>query len=256
MSVASSGAFHSVKAHSPCPAYRPRLERARSHLLRQLPDMVKLCTVRGLKWIMSMWCGAGSIGRTLGNILHGRLRSFQGSLVWALLQAVDLAKEFGLSTNLPPVILSLIGAGTVYAVLYLIFRRWIWRMPIVAGWLKVADLSGTWICEGHPFPRPDSLAVDWQGTMTITQDWDKVRIHLDAGLSKSNSDVAGLVSDAIEGFVLLYSYRNEPKPGQTELSAHRGFAKLIFAKDLKTGTGDYFNGDGRHSSGTLTLRRQ
>lgn len=199
----------------------------------------------------------GGVNRAdIGKYLARMASVISGLLVWALLQAVDLAEQFGLSTNLPPVVLSLIGAGTVYTVLYLIFRRWIWRMQLVAGWLKVADLSGTWICEGHPFPRSDSLAVDWQGTMTITQDWDKVRIHLDSGFSKSNSDVAGLVSDAIEGFVLLYSYRNEPKPGQTELSAHRGFAKLIFAKDLETGKGDYFNGDGRHSSGTLTLRRQ
>ncbi|SOO21375.1 Putative pancortin-3 (fragment) [Xanthomonas citri pv. fuscans] len=92
--------------------------------------------------------------------------------------------------------------------------------------------------------------------MTITQDWDRVRIHLDAGLSKSNSDVAGLVSDPIEGFVLLYSYRNEPKAGETQLNAHRGFARLVFAKDMKSGNGDYFTGDGRHSSGNFTLRKQ
>ncbi|ARQ89207.1 hypothetical protein [Stenotrophomonas maltophilia] len=199
----------------------------------------------------------GGVNRAqIGKYLARTASMVSGLLVWALLEAVDLAKGLGLGANLPPVILSLVGAGTVYTVLYLIFRRWMWRVPLVAGWLKVADLSGTWICEGHPFPRPDSLAIDWQGTMTITQDWDKVRIHLDAGLSKSNSDVAGLVSDPIEGFVLLYSYRNDPKPGHTELNAHRGFAKLVFSKDLKSGKGDYFNGDGRHSSGTLTLRRQ
>jgi len=123
----------------------------------------------------------GGVNRAdIGKYLTRTASVVSGLLVWVLLQAVDLAKQFGLSTNLPPVALSLIGAGTVYAVLYLIFRRWIWRMPLVANWLKVADLSGIWICEGHPFPRADSLAVDWQGTMTITQDWDKVRIHLDA----------------------------------------------------------------------------
>ncbi|WP_249453436.1 hypothetical protein [Xanthomonas arboricola] len=199
----------------------------------------------------------GGINRAqIGKYLARTASIVSGLLVWTLLQAVDIAKGLGLSANLPPVVLSLLGAGTVYAVLYLIFRRWIWRIPLVMQWLKVADLSGTWICEGNPFPRPDSHAVNWTGTMTITQDWDRVRIHLDAGLSKSNSDVAGLVSDPIEGFVLLYSYRNEPKAGETQLNAHRGFARLVFAKDMKSGNGDYFTGDGRHSSGNFTLRKQ
>ncbi|MEA9562236.1 hypothetical protein MUG10_01895 [Xanthomonas prunicola] len=199
----------------------------------------------------------GGINRAqIGKYLARTASIVSGLLVWTLLQAVDIAKGLGLSANLPPVVLSLLGAGTVYAVLYLIFRRWIWRIPLVMQWLKVADLSGTWICEGHPFPRPDSHAVNWKGTMTITQDWDRVRIHLDAGLSKSNSDVAGLVSDPIEGFVLLYSYRNEPKAGEIQLNAHRGFARLVFAKDMKSGNGDYFTGDGRHSSGNFTLRKQ
>lgn len=198
----------------------------------------------------------GGVNRAqIGKYLARTASIVSGLLVWALLQAVDIAKTLGLSANLPPVALSLLGAGTVYAVLYLIFRRWIWRVPVVMRWLKVADLSGTWVCEGKPFPRTDSLAVDWHGTMTITQDWDKVRIHLDAGLSKSNSDVAGVACDPVEGFVLVYSYRNEPKAGQTVLSSHRGFAKIVFAKDLRSGRGDYFTGDGRHSSGTLALRR-
>ncbi|MBB5879646.1 hypothetical protein GGR74_000794 [Xanthomonas arboricola] len=135
----------------------------------------------------------GGVNRAqIGKYLARTASAVSGLLVWILLQAVDIAKGLGLSTNLPPVVLSLLGAGAVYAILYVIFRRWIWRMPFVARWLKVADLSGTWICEGHPFPRPDSLAIDWEGRMTITQDWDKLRIHLDAGFSKSNSDVAGL----------------------------------------------------------------
>ena len=68
MSLASFGAFQSVKAHSPCPGYPLRLESARSHLLRQFPDIVRLGTVGGLKWTMSMWCGAALIGRTLASI--------------------------------------------------------------------------------------------------------------------------------------------------------------------------------------------
>lgn len=198
----------------------------------------------------------GGINRAkVGKYLTHTASIVSGLLVWLLLGLVDVARAMGISVNLPPVVLSLVGAGTVYAVLYFIFRKWIWRIPWVTSWLKVADLSGTWHCHGSPFQRPDTKATPWQGTLTITQDWDRFRVHLKTAQSASNSIVAALTTDAIEGFVLLYSYKNDPKPGEDELSAHRGFARLVFDKDLQSAEGDYFNGDGRHSSGTMTLRR-
>lgn len=198
----------------------------------------------------------GGVNRAqVGRYLTRTASVVSGILVWALLQAVDIAKGLGLGVNLPPVVLSLLGAGTVYAGLYFLFRKRIWRLPWVMRWLKVVNLSGVWDCEGSPFVRPDSKATPWKATVTITQDWDRFRIHLKTAQSASNSIVAALTTDPIEGYVLLYSYRNEPKPGEAELSVHRGFAKLVFDKELKRAEGDYFNGDGRHSSGTMILRR-
>lgn len=198
----------------------------------------------------------GGINRArVGKYLTHTASIVSGLLVWLLLGLVDIARVAGVNVNLPPVVLSLVGAGSVYAALYFIFRKWIWRIPWVTRWLKVADLAGTWHCDGTPFPRSDTLAMPWKGTLTITQDWDRFRVHLKTAQSASNSIVAAVTTDAIEGFVLLYSYRNEPKPGEDDLFPHRGFARLVFDKDLRTAEGDYFNGDGRHSSGTMTLRR-
>lgn len=198
----------------------------------------------------------GGINRArVGKYLTHTASIVSGLLVWLLLGLIDVAHAMGIGVNLPPVVLSLVGAGTVYAVLYFIFRKWIWRLPWITRWLKVANLAGTWHCDGSPFKRPDTQAIPWTGTLTITQDWDRFRVHLRTAQSASNSIVAALTMDAIEGFVLLYSYKNEPKPGEDELSAHRGFARLVFDKDLQNAEGDYFNGDGRHSSGTMTLRR-
>jgi len=198
----------------------------------------------------------GGINRArVGKYLTHTASAVSGLLVWLLLGAVNIAHAMGISVNLPPVVLSLVGAGTVYAVLYFLFRKWIWRFPWVLRWLKVANLAGTWDCDGLPFQRPDSQAKAWKGTITITQDWDRFRVHLQTAQSASNSIVAALTTDPIEGFVLLYSYRNDPKPGEQELRAHRGFASFVFDKNLKSAKGDYFNGDGRHSSGTMVLRR-
>jgi hypothetical protein len=198
----------------------------------------------------------GGINRAqVGKYLTHTASVVSGLLVWLLLGLVDIAHAMGVGVNLPPVVLSLVGASTVYAALYLLFRRWMWRLPWIMHWLKVANLAGIWHCDGSPFPRPGSPATAWEGTVTITQDWDRFRVHLKTAQSVSNSIVAALTTDPVEGYVLLYSYRNEPKPGEDELSAHRGFARLVFDKDLQRAEGDYFNGDGRHSSGTMTFRR-
>jgi hypothetical protein len=198
----------------------------------------------------------GGINRArVGKYLTHTASFVSGLLVWLLLWAVNIAQVLGWNANIPPVVLSLVGAGTVYAVLYFMFRKWIWRIPWVTQWLKVANLAGTWHCDGTPFLRPGSLGQPWAGTLTITQDWDRFRVHLQTAQSASNSIVAALTTDPIEGIVLLYSYRNEPKPGEDELRPHRGFARLTFDKGLQSAEGDYFNGDGRHSSGTMSLRR-
>lgn len=198
----------------------------------------------------------GGINRArVGKYLTHTASVVSGALVWLLLGLVNIAHAMGIGANLPPVVLSLVGAGAVYAALYWIFRKWVWRLPWIMRWLKVADLAGTWHCDGSPFERPGSLATAWKGVLTITQDWDRFRVHLKTAQSASNSLVAALTTDPIEGFVLLYSYRNEPRPGEDELSAHRGFASLVFDKGMQKAEGDYFNGDGRHSSGKMILRR-
>lgn len=198
----------------------------------------------------------GGINRArIGKYLAHTASAVSAVLVWLLLGAVNVANKLGVGVNLPPVVLSFVGAGSVYAGLYFVLRRWVWRHPWVMPLLKVANLAGTWHCDGTPFARPDSPAVPWTAKVTITQDFDRFRIHLKTAQSASNSIVAALTCDPIEGFVLLYSYRNEPRPGEIDLAVHRGFAKLTFDKDLRHAEGDYFNGDGRHTSGSMKLRK-
>jgi len=53
----------------------------------------------------------------------------------------------------------------------------------------------------------------------------------------------------------MYHYKNQPRLNAPELSAHHGFAELTFLADGRTASGEYFNGRGRNSFGTMTLRR-
>jgi hypothetical protein len=190
-----------------------------------------------------------SIGRWISVISAG----LSGALVFLLLSAVDLAKALGLNVNLPPTFLSLVGAGAVYGVLFWLFDRYLWRIGPVAKLLKVPDLSGTWQCEGIPLDK--GKAVPWQGEMHIVQSWDRIRVHLKTEQSTSDSLAAALQHDAAEGYRLFYHYRNQPRVGSAKLAAHHGFAELIFAEDGQTATGDYFNGRGRNTFGTISICR-
>lgn len=190
-----------------------------------------------------------SIGRWI-SVISAAISS---ALVFLLLSAVDLAKAWSLNVNVPPTFLSLVGAGAVYGVLFWFFDRYLWRIGPVAKLLKVPDLSGKWHCEGTPLDG--GKAVSWHGEMRIVQSWDRIRVHLKTDQSTSDSLAAALQHDAAEGYRLFYHYRNQPRVGSPKMAAHHGFAELIFAEHKKSATGDYFNGRGRNTFGTLKISR-
>jgi hypothetical protein len=177
-------------------------------------------------------------------------------IVFLLLSAVDIAKKYNISVNIPPVVLSLVGAGSVFVALYSIFDRFLWRLPGFATLLRVPDLSGDWHCDGQTLNPDKSPSYIWQGTITIAQSWDKIRLRLATASSASDSVAAAIAYDSIDGYHLLYHYRNTPAITSTDLAAHRGFAELNFSKDLRSATGEYFNGSGRFTFGTMRLRKK
>ncbi len=191
------------------------------------------------------------VGRFLGIVSA----VVSGGIVFALLWGVDLARSMGWAVNLPPSVLSLVGAGVVFTVLTWLVNRHAWRWPLVKGVLKVPDLSGEWTCVGHTIGTASNAEYDWNGKITIIQSWDKIRIRLKTNTSASNSKSAALVKDEAEGWRVFYSYSNDPRIGETELTAHRGFAEIVFDKDLKIGDGEYFNGHGRYTFGTMKLEK-
>lgn len=191
----------------------------------------------------------------------GRLMSFaasaiSGALVFALLTTVDLAKKFGLNVNVPPTLLSLLGAGAVFGLLYWVLNKWAWKWPGIGLALKVPDISGTWDCVGKTLKDDGSTKYEWQAEVIIVQSWDKLRIRLATKTSGSSSISAALAHDSVDGFVLLYHYRNDPNVGASGLAPHMGCSVMTIAKDLQSATGDYFNGRGRISFGTLNWKKR
>ena len=198
----------------------------------------------------------GGINRAkVGRYLALLAATVSASIVFLMLSAIDLAKRYGIPVNLPPALLSLVGAGTIFTVLYWIFDRYAWRWRYLGNLLKVPDLRGEWTCVGRSLQPGQSFGRDWTGTLTISQSWDKLRVRLKTHQSGSNSISAALIHDEIDGYVLLYHYKNDPNIVVPDLTSHRGFAELTFAKDCRSAGGDYFNGRGRVTFGTMRLTR-
>lgn len=190
---------------------------------------------------------------SVGRWIQIAAAAISGGIVFVLLSAVDLAERFGLNVNLPPMVLSLAGAGTVYLGLYWLFNHHLWKHPRISRLLKVPHLAGKWKCGGVTLEKEPH--IQWEGIITIIQSWDKLRVRLDTAQSGSDSITAALVHDEAVGYRLMYHYANRPRIGETHLSAHHGFAELVFSHDCSTATGEYFNGRGRNTWGSMTLER-
>lgn len=198
----------------------------------------------------------GANRANIGRLLSFAASTISGALVFTLLSVVDLAKKFGWNVNVPPTFLSLMGAGTVFGFLYWLLNKWAWKWPVIGLALKVPDISGTWDCVGKTLDSDGSTKYEWQAEVTIVQSWDKLRVRLVTKMSGSSSISAALAHDNVDGFVLLYHYRNDPKAGAVGLVSHAGCSVMTIAKDLKSATGDYFNGRGRMTFGTMNWTKR
>lgn len=177
------------------------------------------------------------------------------AIVFVLLAAVNLIQKLGLPATLTPSVMSLVGAGAVFGALYWIFNRFAWRWPLIKAAVKVPNIAGEWKCKGTTINPDGSVAYEWRGTVKIYQRWDKIRVRMSTPQSGSNSVAAALVCDDADGYRLLYHYRNDPKIEEVALKSHVGFCDINFATDLKTADGEYFNGRGRNTFGSMHLTR-
>jgi len=191
---------------------------------------------------------------SIGKTISGVASAVSGVATFIVLAADDLAKKLGWNHNVPPLVLSLIGAGAVYALLYWMFDKYAWKWKIITFWLKVPDVSGIWGCDGQSLNQLGNGSSAWTGSIKISQSWDRLRVTLQTADSISYSLNAALIHD-VDGATLIYNYSNTPTITRGDLSAHKGFTQLNFAPDLKTATGEYFNGHGRFTYGTMALVR-
>ena len=192
----------------------------------------------------------------VGHLIGAVAATASSALVAIVFVLAGLSERIGLSGRISPVVLVWISAGSIYAVLYWIFDEHLWRWRRVAKALRVPDLSGDWLCTGQTINPDKTVGHQWSGRLTIVQSWDRLCVRLKTAQSESKSITASLLKDDSSGFRLMYSYRNDPGIEQADLASHLGHSEILFSNDLHSGAGEYFNGHGRYTFGTLSLVRK
>jgi hypothetical protein len=191
-----------------------------------------------------------TVGRYLGTVAA----AIAAGSAAAAAAISGIATSFGLPAWVQAVIVLPISASMAYTGVYWLFNRYGWKRA--SQFLQFPDIDGIWDCDGRTIADDGSEKEKWRGEVTISQSWEKISVDLKTQKSGSYSISAALLPKADGSWLLLYSYRNEPRAGEPELHAHLGYCELRFSKGLQEAEGDYFNARGRSTSGRMNLTRR
>ncbi|HHB2168546.1 TPA: hypothetical protein ACOQ6R_002687 [Bacillus cereus] len=146
----------------------------------------------------------------------------------------------------------------LFAILYFLFNKYIWKFKICKKFLCIPDLNGEWKCIGLSNNIDLQKQFDWTGEIKIIQTWDKICIAMgNGGSSKSKSITAAIKYFEGVGYRLSYNYENTPEVyADSDMRKHDGFCVLTFNEDNKKAEGYYFNNiKDRKSYGKMNLER-
>lgn len=145
----------------------------------------------------------------------------------------------------------------LFAGLYFLFDKYLWKISWLRKVLLVPDLNGKWRCNGHTnLKNAEQVDYDWNATVSITQSWSKMLIHLNTSQSESKSISASIYHEAGVGYRLLYQYNNKPNANELDLNNHSGSAELLFTEDTVSASGSYYTDRHRTTVGTMILERE
>jgi hypothetical protein len=123
------------------------------------------------------------------------------------------------------------------------------------GLVEVPNLAGEW--DGLGKSSYDQFATERAYTVKIEQTWTRISIRLQSATSESATLVAALLLHSVEGEVLSYQYRNEPRADAVStMQTHLGTSWLTISDEGRTLVGRYYSGRGRQNHGSVQLRRR
>jgi hypothetical protein len=145
----------------------------------------------------------------------------------------------------------------IYAILYYIFSKWIWRLPILQGWLiPFPNLQGTWkgtLQTTWKDPKTNKVPSPITLLLVIKQSFDEISCIMHTEESSSISNAALLSQDNNGIICLSYNYTNKPDAAIRERSAvHDGAALLtVISKPERLLKGEYWTN--RKTTGSIEL---
>lgn len=168
-----------------------------------------------------------------------------------------LGSTYGYLPAPPETFILVLLPAAIYPMLYWIFDYYLWKMPGLSTLVGVPNISGKWECAGLTVSNngDGSKPGEWHGVVTITQNWDKIKIFLITDNSISESISASLVKEPGLGVKLMYSYENRPKTAACNLAKHTGYSELLFNPEFTSAEGGYFNNMGRITHGSMKLTK-
>ncbi len=150
---------------------------------------------------------------------------------------------------------AVVTTAVVYFILHWLFNKFVWKISF----FSVPDISGIWSVRGETLTEDGDVKFNWTAEVDIEQTWEKISINLKTAQSSSSSYTAtlGKKSGTKGGWILHYSYANNPDPSQYhELNSHKGYCELVFDKNLSNGEAAYFNSNGRRTFGKMYLNKE
>ncbi|MDD1001680.1 hypothetical protein [Pseudomonas sp. TNT2022 ID642] len=186
----------------------------------------------------------------------GRYLGMLATILVSLLPAVgiglsDLMAKIGVPEWGKYFIVIPITASLTYTALHWFFNKYGWR-PL-SFFAQIPNVAGEWLCVGQTINDDGSVAQDWEGELTISQTWEKIRVRLETKSSVSHSLSVALIPEPDGCWMLMYSYVNKPKVGNIHLNSHQGYSEMRFIQSLKIAQGEYFTAKGRGTAGTMTF---
>lgn len=149
-----------------------------------------------------------------------------------------------------------ISSLTIFSISYFVFTKWLWKIPFIAAYLNVTNISGIWKCEGIGCKYDEAtIKNNWTGTVKIVKSLTRMEIILttDKSQSRSTSVISNLELHETNECTLSYMYFNKPNNISEGLNEHEGFCTLIFDLEKKKATGSYYTNPSRKSFGTMDL---
>lgn len=146
----------------------------------------------------------------------------------------------------------------VFSSLWLLFSKFVWKLPFIKYLIKVPNIAGKWNCIGVGKKYNDnSISNDWKGVVIIEQSVEKllVRIKSEKSTSQSVSVFGNLKKISESEYILTYMYENEPFVKEETLHRHSGFCRITFDIKNKTAIGNYYTDTDRKSYGTINLTK-